>query len=164
MNSRLCQNYACINDGRKREFPAQWASLVLLCVASCSMSDSLWSFRLLNGILLAFNIRALYCQLSCLLSNIKSLCMKRLYPLCFVFPVPSRHALNLLLFFKNNDSEDTPGAFNSAEGILFIVKKMLLIIVMLAMTKIDDDSLVVTNWFQPMTVGSNPDALTMTAI
>ena len=56
-------------------------------------------------------------------SRDKSLYMKRLYPLCFVFPVPSRHALNLLLFFKNDDSEDTPGAFNSAEGILFIVKK-----------------------------------------
>lgn len=66
--------------------------------------------------------------------------MKRLYPLSFVFPVPSRHALNLLLFVKNDDNEDTLGAFNSAESILFIVKKMLLIIVMLAMTKIDDDN------------------------
>jgi len=108
---------------RRLEFPAQWASLVLSSEASCSMSDCLWPFRLLNGILLAFNIRALYCQLSCLLSNIKSLYMKRLYPLSFVFPVPSRHALNLLLFVKNDDSEDTLGAFNSAESILFIVKK-----------------------------------------
>lgn len=46
--------------------------------------------------------------------------MKRLYPLSFVFPVPSRHALNLLLFVKNDDSEDTLGAFNSAEGIYIL--------------------------------------------
>lgn len=103
------------------EFPAPWIPLVLLCVASYRL---VCSFKIPNSTVLAFKIRIVDCQLSCLPNYIKMSYMQRLYSSFFIFPVHGRHALNLLLFAKHDDGNGILDALSCAEDIWFTVGKV----------------------------------------